>query len=223
MGMTATSDWPCTAANSVGQVTTPNRFCANSNSFLSFSFLSCWPFSPLFFFFLFLSSSKQDPHHRHLIPVSPWGSDRPFHPSTNSSCSPRCTPLIFFPFRVFSALDLVPYRNRRLPSVACSKRGCNNNNASFSVSAPSVTRAGILHYLSFSTLFRSIITPTASGPTLSEVQFLNRCAQVPRPRVLPHIPPNLFQPCLLLATFARPLSSQSASSSRSFFSHISPS
>ena len=121
---------------------------------------------------------------------------------------------------IFCALPC-PYINKRFLSVACSKRGCNNNNESFPVSAPSVTRAGI-HYLSFSTLFRSIITPTGSGPTLSEVQFLNLCAQVPRPRVLPHIRPNLFQPCLQSATSARLLSSQSASSSLFFSLTYSP-
>jgi hypothetical protein len=105
-------------------------------------------------------------------------------------------PSFSFPSVSFCALPC-SYCNRRLPSVACWKRGCNNNNASFSLCAPSITRTGILHYLSFSTLFRSTITPTASGPTLSEIQILNLCAQVPRPRVFPHIRPNHLQPCLL--------------------------
>ena len=152
-------------------------------------------------------------------------SDRPFRPSTNSSCSPRCTPFIFLSFRVSCFLSLVLAAIGAFHrSVLKTRPHRNNNDASFSVSAPSFTRAGMPHYLSFYTLFRSIIiTPTASGPTLSELQFLNPCALVPRPRALLHIPPTLFRPCLPLVTFARPLSSQGASSTPFLSLHTCPS
>ena len=56
----------------------------------------------------------------------------------NSSCSPRCTPLISFPLPNPWSTFPCSYRNKRL-SITCAKRGGNNNNASFSVRTPSVS------------------------------------------------------------------------------------